>query len=196
MSRQYCISCERPLVTCICKYASTINNSITLWILQHPSEQLKTKGTAGLINLSLSKCNVLIGENFSEHEQLNALISNKANQVLLLYPDDDAQLVDKIEAKTFANTHLLVIDGTWKKAYKIYQLSKNIQNLPKVTLDTDVQSQYLIRKHHRKTDLSTLEASCYALSSLEDSLDKYQPLLNNFNDFNQWLLSFRPESHK
>ena len=106
---------------------------------------------------------------------------------------------------------LIILDGTWKKAYRMFALSENLQSLPQVCLPESLANsgEYVIRKVAKKNALSSLEACCYALALLErnpvsyiDSnivpnvehldLHRYQPLLNKFSQFNQFQLSFRP----
>ncbi len=91
---------------------------------------------------------------------------------------------------------LIILDGTWKKSYKMFMLSQTLQQLPHVCLPESLANtgQYYIRKVAKKNALSSLEACCYALGLLEGN-DKYQKLLMKFNDFNQFQLSFRPKSH-
>lgn len=185
MSRQYCTRCQRPLVTCICHITTTVNNQIDVWFLQHPSEEKQSKGSVTLAHLCLNKSRVLIGEDFSQCLELNQMINDPNYHVLLMYPDETAKEVSLQAPEQRPNTVLLILDGTWKKAYKMYQLSKNLQQLRKVTLAETIKSKYRIRKHHKDTDVSSLEASAHALAGLEGDVNKYQPLLNSFEQFNE-----------
>ena len=142
-----------------------------------------------------------------------------AYQAILLYPSAQAntlnpRLIEQIQTQGQACDNnqvnskplcLIILDGTWKKAYRMFMLSENLQQLPQISLPDYLADagQYLIRKVARKNALSSLEASCYALALLEAGSDfssitpgqagKYQPLLNKFNAFNQFQLSFRPK---
>jgi DTW domain-containing protein YfiP len=104
---------------------------------------------------------------------------------------------------------LVIIDGTWKKAYRMFMLSKKLQGLPQVCLPKSIacSGNYSIRKVAKKNALSSLEATCYALAMLESADNKtgtgttviganfagnYQPLLEKFKQFNIFQLSFRP----
>ncbi|MEW6997073.1 tRNA-uridine aminocarboxypropyltransferase [Colwelliaceae bacterium BS250] len=192
MSRQYCTSCERPLVTCICNLTCRINNNVEVWFLQHPSEVKQAKGTAKLASLCLENCHIIIGENFTDNDELNRLIIDENKQVLLLYPQDGAVKASTLSAASQLKSVVLVLDGTWKKAYKMYQLSKNLHDIAKITLGGDIKSQYLIRKHHKDADVSSLEACAHALIALENNKAKYQPLLSSFQQFNQMQLALTP----
>lgn len=189
MSRQYCTSCDRPLVTCICNLSCHINNNVEVWFLQHPSEVKQAKGTVKLASLCLANCSIITGENFTDNEQLNRLIRDDDKQVLLLYPQESAVVASTLKVCSQLKTVVLILDGTWKKAYKMYQLSKNLHDLTKITLGGDIKSQYLIRKHHNDTDVSSLEACAHALIALENNEQKYQPLLASFHQFNDMQLA-------
>ncbi len=217
MSRILCSNCQRPEKACICSFTTDIANEIHVVVLQHPSEVSQTKGTIALLAKSLQSCQVLVGENFSEDKFLLSIMEQY--QPVLLYPGDNAkilshagiaQLTDASQVNEQSSgddkpTCLVVLDGTWKKAYRMYMLSTNLHQLPQVCLPDDLANsgQYHIRKVAKKNALSSLEASCYALALLEEGSDtfevtpentgKYQTLLDKFNQFNQFQLSFRPD---
>tara|TARA_R110001592_G_scaffold1212_2_gene7148 strand:+ start:10610 stop:11242 length:633 start_codon:yes stop_codon:yes gene_type:complete len=209
MARNVCIKCQRPIKACICAFTDEINNKISVLVLQHPSEVKQVKGTVTLLKASLNACQILVGEDFSGNIELDNLLAS--HQALLLYPSKQAQDIsvamhnipsehsDISQSKPFL---LIILDGTWKKAYRMFMLSKNLHALVQICLPDYLakNGQYLIRKVAKKNALSSLEATCYALALLENELDDkkhlidcgcYQPLLNKFAQFNQFQLSFR-----
>lgn len=223
MSRIFCIGCQRPQKACICAFTTAIANDIHVVVLQHPSEVSQTKGTVALLAKSLQSCQVLVGEAFDDHPcflnvlahyQAVLLYPGEQAQVLshgLLDSLDDSldDLVGSVapllklprREQNIENSQLsvqpmclVILDGTWKKAYRMFMLSKKLPQLPQVCLPEYLANagQYHIRKVAKKNALSSLEACCYALALLEQT-EKYQPLLEKFNQFNQFQLSFRPE---
>ena len=223
MSRILCKQCQRPIIACICNFTCRIDNPTAVLVLQHPSEVKQTKGTVALLSRSLSHCQVLVGENFSQHDELNTILAN--NQALLLYPNAQAQVLS-LTNNGLNSTHtshnkqsqqpklLIILDGTWKKAYRMFMLSSNLQALEQVCLPDTLanKGQYLIRKVAKKNALSSLEACCFALALLENELVEkklnetecretalnqsvdcgiYQELLIKFAQFNQFQLSFK-----
>ena len=218
MSRILCLSCQRPQKACICAFTAQITNNIHVVILQHPSEVSQTKGTVALLAKSLHSCQLIVGEVFDDNSCF--LQAMAQYQAILLYPGEQAQIIhpnllveltehhkktkifqDNVNVKPLC---LVILDGTWKKAYRMFMLSKKLQVLPQICLPEHFANagQYHIRKVAKKNALSSLEASCYALALLEagsnfDSITpehagKYQTLLNKFQEFNQFQLSFRP----
>jgi len=218
MSRTLCSTCQRPEKACICAFITDITNDIHVVVLQHPSEVSQTKGTIALLAKSLRSCQVLVGENFSEDESFLQVMAQY--QPVLLYPGEKAEILSHkgiTQLTDLCQSHepspdkdkpncLVVLDGTWKKAYRMYMLSTNLQQLTQVCLPDYLAScgQYHIRKVAKKNALSSLEAICYALALIEEGSDtfkitadntgKYQALLAKFQQFNQFQLSFRPEN--
>lgn len=194
MSRNYCNLCLRPEVSCICKFMTTIANDVDVIILQHPSEVKQSKATVPLLAGSLEKCQVFIGENFDQDEALKHLLSQYDNQVALLYPSDTAQMIlaNEVNSSVQDLKCLVLLDGTWKKAYRLYQLNTFLQQMRHLALSDSYLGQYHIRKTKKTGALSTLEACCYALSAIENNNERYVELLDSFVAFNQFQQCFVP----
>lgn len=219
MSRNLCTNCLRPDKSCICAFITAIDNDIHVVILQHPSEVSHAKNTITLLERSLTSCDIIVGENFLDNKQLLAVMEKYSS--VLLYPSHNAQILTDTVVTQLRDTGgdnlttskplcLILLDGTWKKAYKMFMLSSNLQQIPHVCLPESLASagQYHIRKVAKKNALSSLEACSYALALLEcqeanhstlgktitaNNAGQYQPLLDQFQRFNQFQLSFRPK---
>ncbi|WP_426357041.1 tRNA-uridine aminocarboxypropyltransferase [Pseudocolwellia sp. HL-MZ19] len=225
MKRQCCSVCLRAKVGCICHLFTEINNEIHVVVLQHPTEVSQTKGTVTLLANSLTNCDIIIGENFSGNEAFVDILSRYENDIVLLYPSENAEVIastecdpsvqdcavsdsntldaDKAQKQNSENTEnnnarspkcIILIDGTWKKSYKMYMLNEALHHIPHLTLPDHIQGDYRIRKTQKEQALSSLEACTYALLLLENDANKYQPLLNSFSQFNDFQLSFKPNN--
>jgi DTW domain-containing protein YfiP len=193
MSRILCAQCQRPKIACICKFICKIDNHTAVLVLQHPSEVNQTKGTVSLLNRSLNNCQVLVGEDFSVNTELNILLANY--EALLLYPSVQAEVLSLTTNKLSSDSNnqnkkyhkprlLIIIDGTWKKAYRMFMLSSNLQLLKQVCLPEILANsgQYLIRKVAKKNALSSLEACCYSLALLENELTDNRLIANDLTE--------------
>jgi DTW domain-containing protein YfiP len=179
--RAQCAICLRPQSTCICRWITPVAHEVEVVILQHPREVDRSKGTARLLQLSLANCRIVVGEQFAPAELLSLLtqpLSGPAAagsmHALLLYPDTpgDPTLLpppvwDSERSAHPSQLRLVVLDGTWRESRKLLHLD----------------SRYLIRKAQRTHQLSTLEATCAALSQLEGNPGSFQPLLSAFDGF-------------
>lgn len=196
-SSRYCQACDKAHKACICQLIQPIDCGIPVIILQHPSESNQAIGTARILSLSLSNCQLFVGEDFTHHAELNALLADNDRQYLLLYPADDALTVNEWQQQAKSATTklgIILLDGTWRKAYKIYQLSKNIQSLPCLGLNTLEKSRYRIRKTSKAAGLATVEAGFYALSQLSHDPQKFMPLMTTFEQMVDFQLSHLPKA--
>ena len=74
---------------------------------------------------------------------------------------------------------LLFIDGTWRKAKKIFYANPFLNALPKVSFRQVGSSEYRIRRSSFKESLSLVEACYHSLSAL-DKNTHYEPLMTAF----------------
>lgn len=166
--RMICPECEYIMARCLCSTLKTIENHTHIIILQHPSETNHALNTVNIMRKCFQKITIFIGEDFSDHIELNSLLKNHSESVALIFPSQEKRPLSR-KQKTL--THLLFIDGTWKKARKIYLLSKNLKHLPTYSLELTSTSQYKIRSSSLDNSLSTLEATVSALKIVENQLD-------------------------
>lgn len=198
MARQLCSLCDCAISACICPFISAIDNSVSVVVLQHPSEVKQSKGSVKILAKSLQNCTVIVGENFTDNIIVNQLIAKYGDDCLLMYPSEmSSELVKSRLSKAQQEKKcLILIDGTWKKAYKIFMLSKNLHQLQQCALPQDIKGHYTIRQTKKEHALSTLEACAHALILLENTPEKYNNLINKFIEFNHFKLSFVPSSFK
>lgn len=191
IKRLICHNCARPVRNCICALISPVANQVDVLILQHPDETPHSKNTAGLLHLSLKNTRLQIGESFSA-EDLHCWLFADQKQPLLLYPEIREYKALGLAAPqpplspdqfTHSQLRLVVIDATWRKSRKMIYLNPALQSLPRMTLAETPASIYKIRKAHSENQLSTLEASCYALQQLEQNKVDYAPLLTAMSLF-------------
>ncbi|PWI34294.1 DTW domain-containing protein [Vibrio albus] len=194
---RYCQHCGKAKKACICQWIQPVDTDVELIILQHPTEVNRSKGTEKILTLSLKNSRCLVGENFTQHVELNQLLKDKNYRYLLLYPKEGAQPLERIlKEQAFEADHrpwrVILLDGTWKKAFKMYQLSVNLHAIPAVTLPESLQGNYRIRKAPGENHLSTAEAGYYLLSALDKSGD-FTPLIDAFERMIDFQIAQLPE---
>ncbi|WP_086982866.1 tRNA-uridine aminocarboxypropyltransferase [Vibrio aphrogenes] len=175
MSR-YCVQCGKAHNACICQWIKAIDSQVKVVILQHPSETKRPMGTAKILELSLEHCERWVGEDFSHHDGLNHLLQDPQIQPLVLYPNEHSIELNSTNQPQICRNPgqqvcLIILDGTWKKAYKMWQLSTNLHALPSIMLPNHLQGNYRIRKAPSEQHLSTVEAVFYALNVLDPDCD-------------------------
>lgn len=199
--RLLCPICQRALSACICHWTSPIDHAVDVLILQHPLEVNNAKNSVRLLHLSLPYSKLLVGSVF-DADELQALMhapsrirnvseSETVHPVLLYTDDASTPTTSHFDARTMLidkqqpvkRIRLVVIDGTWRKSRKMLFENPLLQTLPRMVLVDTPISRYTIRKSHKPEQLSTLEATGYALMQLERNSEKYHPLLTAFDNF-------------
>ena len=191
--RMTCAACLRPSRACICRWIAPTHNSTDVLLLQHPLEVGNAKNSLRLLELSLARRTVAVGEQFAP-DMLGQMLDGPEpgqTQPVLLYPD-----MPGMQSRAFAfdvsqPLRLVVLDATWRKSRKMLALNPALQALPRLALQAPPPSRYLVRKAHRAGQLSTLEAVCCALARLEGEQNRYLPLLAAFDGFVAGQLAWR-----
>ena len=187
---RYCTRCTRALKACLCDYIERVSHLAPLHILQHPTEVGHPKGTAALLAASLSGASIHVGEDFAKDDGLNALLADPGVACYLLWPDEHALTLDEVRERVGAEpgaprtTHFILLDGTWRKAYRMLHSNPALLRLPRIKLGA-IPGQYSIRKKPFPEALSTLEAGYHLLSQWEGEPDRFAPLMNLFTHLNQ-----------
>ena len=179
MARIECPRCLRPLSACYCKGLEPEKACIDLLIVQHPSETRHPINSARIASLGISNCNILVGEDFTESKALEKQLANR--HACLLFPSENAVTVKAYTAIHAIPELCVILDGTWRKAKKIYYLNPVLQELPALTLSETQTSAYTIRKTPGKGALSTIEATVALLRETSQKPDEHQNCLDAFD---------------
>ena len=167
-NREICYKCYRPKSSCICEFVTNpIKTNTKFVILMHPKEFRKTKnGTGHMTNNSLENCELHVGIDFTKNNRVNELLNNPSYEPYVLYPDVNSIKLNT-QALTSEKTALVfIIDSTWPCSKKILRLSKNLQNLKKISFDHDKSSQFKIKTQPNQYCLSTIESTLCVLEQL------------------------------
>ena len=153
-------------------------------------------GTARILSLSLENSVTFIGEDFSDHDALNRLLNDHHYQHAILYPGESSLSVEQLSASSLNGSEeqklrIILLDGTWKKAFKMWQVSSNLQQLDTLHLPKDLKGNYRIRKAPSENSLSTVEAGYHLLSLLQPHRD-FDPLLAAFDRMIQFQIDQMP----
>lgn len=189
MPRELCNKCEFPIATCVCQWIAPYCNSIHLHILQHPKEANHAKNTVKLIGLATKNIEIIVGEGQDDFQQLINLVASKPDNFALLYPSEQALTIrSSLESNI---TNLIVIDGTWRKAKKMYLSNPWLKQIRHLALSESSVGEYAIRKTSVEGGLSTLEAVAMALNAIDDT--PKAPLLNLFDGFQSKFMKQMPK---
>jgi len=152
----------------MCAHVKKIMTKTKFVILMHPKEFKKTKnGTGRLTHLSLPNSELYIDIDFSEHRAINRLINNSENICYVLYPGKNTLNLNTDKIDTSGKQMVIfIIDSTWPCSVKMLRLSRNLQQLPKMSFTHSKSSQFKIKEQPKEFCLSTIESTLTVLELL------------------------------
>jgi len=177
--RLECARCERPSVVFVCASLSPTRPQTKVVILQHPRESDVAINTARLVELQLTNAERHVGIRLADVPALQARLQDPAAPAILLYPGDEAH--ELAEAPPSGPVTLVVLDGTWWQAKKLFQHNPELAKLPRYSLSPSAPSRYRIRREPALHCVSTIEAIGEALSFLEPNGFDREALLKPFD---------------
>ncbi len=162
----------RPSSTCICKNISPFETKTRFIILMHPMEYKREKnGTGHMTKLQLENSEIIVGIDFTNNKRVNEILTTEKN-CFLLYPGKDSfnlSVRESAEIHSFMGekSHLFILDGTWPCARKMLKLSKNLQQLKRLSFDNKIKSKFIIKQQPDALCLSTIESVYTVLNLLK-----------------------------
>ena len=169
-NREVCYKCYKPKSSCICSFINNpIKTNTKFIILMHPKEFKKTKnGTGHMTNNSLENCELYVGVDFTNHKRVNELLNDTNYEPYVLYPHINSIKLNTEKLSEQKKSLIFIIDSTWPCSKKILRLSRNLQNLQKVSFDHDKSSQFKIKTQPNEYCLSTTESTLCVLEQLNN----------------------------
>ncbi|WP_165767371.1 tRNA-uridine aminocarboxypropyltransferase [Parendozoicomonas haliclonae] len=184
--RALCSRCHRPVSACYCSGLDTCAAPFRIVILRPGKEKKHALNTGGIVDLAVSNCEILEGEDFSSNEALLKLLELYQGRCWLLYPGEqvdepDVLSVRRAEQSPDSNEQLLIVlDATWKKSRKMLYLFPRLAELPRISLSEPMASRYRLRKVPGQGFLSTVEAVVAVLEQAGHSQNACRQMLQAF----------------
>jgi len=117
-----------------------------------------------MTQLCLENSRLLRGFEFSRNPEFRRIIEDRSRQLMVLYPGPRATLVTPETSASLRASFgerpatVIVIDGTWPQAKKMFRQTPELQELPWIGFETDRRSEYRSRRQPDPLCLSTIEA--------------------------------------
>lgn len=177
-----CPLCKINKAMCFCDQVFRIDNKVKVTIIMHHREKHLTTNTANLATRVLMNSKIVqrgLMDHVFTYEDLKIEDDETA---YYLFPHEDAMTLNEEFYQKHHNQkiHLIVPDGTWRQAKKVYGREESLQKIPCVKLPEGIRSEYRLRKSPREDGVCTYEAIAYALKEIDDE-----------NIFNEMMKIFR-----
>lgn len=162
---------------CLCGDLPLVPTRTQVVVLQHPHESKHPFGTARFVKLCLPNAQVHVAYGGLSGDLLTPL--DLPADTAVLYPHPLATELSELPVAARPSA-LLVLDGTWSHAKRLYRMNPWLQNLRHVRLSPSAPSRYRIRKEPQADYVSTVEATVEALQILEPETPGLEGLVGAF----------------
>lgn len=184
--RAYCYRCRRAKSMCLCALLQACSNRTQVHILQHRRESKHAFNTVQLLRLGLD--NLVVHDLPTDVGRGFAMPGGFPTDAGVLYPADHSTDLAELTPETRPRA-LVVVDGTWDQAHRIYRDNEWLRRLTPYRLSPAEPSRYRIRKEPRAECLSTLESTVMALRLLEPETQGFDGIVRAFDTMNEQQLA-------
>lgn len=169
-----CEVCGLPIITCICNTIKKVKTKAKFIILSNERELYRNTNTANLLKLvNPDSTEIIIWRRGESSETISEYINNDIYKVYLVFPDINEELKSrKVEYSLSKHIPIfIIVDGTWKEAWKIVRKSSYLKELPIISLQTDKVSKFTLRRGQEEGNLCTIETAIELLKINEEVLN-------------------------
>jgi DTW domain-containing protein len=153
----HCPRCTLQLEICVCNVLPRVQARTEIVLIRHVTEQLLTSNTGRFAALSLANSRVF---GYGGGELFDATPLAAPGTALLYCSGPSRPL-------SFLPTRLIVLDGSFRQARRMYKRVPELRELPELTLPAPRVTPTRLRKPTQPDGMSTIEAIASALSLLE-----------------------------
>ncbi len=180
--RTNCMLCGLLPENCICASLPKIDTLTRLHLLIHTTETGRSTNSGQIAASCLINSRVeVFGKDGWFLDSSRFKEENKTS--VILFPEGGKVLSDNYLKTVDGKINLIVPDGNWKQARKMYRKVMNQSEFPTVRLPDGVLTSYHLRKEPRVKDgLATFEAIAMAIGCIEGQ-EKCNELLAVFDHF-------------
>ncbi len=192
------VRCERCLLgqlNCICRWRAEVCMGMDVVIVMHREEVFKPTNTGRLIEDTLPHNSfVFEWSRTRPSPALLHLLDSADRRVVVLYPAGEEGLQVTPEQVSAPGDEkrltLVVLDGTWRQARRMFHLSPWLNRHPRLQLQDVQPGAYAVRAAPRDQQLATAEAVAAAMAQCGETAAA-ELLAAYFSVFNQHYLASR-----
>lgn len=188
-----CDKCGLPIITCICNEITKVTSEAKFIILSSEKEVFRNTNTASLLKLiNFKSTEIVIWRRGEKPNEILKYIDNNIFDTYLIFPSVNEEMEKRKISYTKTNNIpiFIIVDGTWKEAWKIIKKSEYLHNIPLLPLETNKISKFTLRKGQEEGHLCTIETAIELLK-----INKEENISNKIEkDFILFLDSYKAGS--
>lgn len=176
-----CPGCGLHLNLCICSIIQILTLKTRVVLVVHRKELKRTTNTGQLALKSLANSEMRIRGELDKNPLKLADLLTANYRTFLFFPSDDAiELSTELVKSSPVPIQLIVPDGNWRQASKVFTRHPELGSIQKVKISTANNASLHLRTEHFPEGMATLQAIALALG-ITEGLDVQEILLRLYD---------------
>lgn len=162
-----CAVCEAPPTRCFCHAIPRLDLRTRICLVIHHRELARRSNTGLLALRALANSELRVRGERRETLDLTDLLT-PTYRTFLFYPSEDAQELEReLVLREPTPIQLIVPDGTWRQARKLYTRHRELREVPRLMVGAPREPPLQLRAQSRPERMATLQAVAHALGIIE-----------------------------
>jgi len=174
-----CNLCLLGELFCTCNHRQYLNTQVSFMLIMYNDEVLKPTNSGRLIADLIPDTHAYLWTRTETDSAMLALLSHPDYQPFLVFPqqyiDNNQVIVEQItvtssstEASNTKTPLLVMLDGSWREAVKMYRKSPYLHQMPVLSFAPEALATYALRKGSHDFQLGTAEVAALALTAAQE----------------------------
>ena len=164
-----CEYCMLGKQFCICEHQPTVNSTAGFMLVMFDYEMIKPSNTGRLIADVIPDTFAFQWSRTEPEQAMLDIIQDPQWQPFIIFPEEYVVERERVQTGELAlesgkRPLYILLDGSWREAKKIFKKSEWLQDLPVISFDPEIVSQYQIRTAAKDNQLATAEVASLVLS--------------------------------
>lgn len=159
---------------CTCEFRRQLNTQVSFLLIMYDDEVLKPTNSGRLIADLIPDTHAYLWSRTQVSSDMLALLADTQYQAYLVFPGQYANPGQNIlsqvpREETHKRPLLIMLDGSWREAIKMFRKSPYLHHLPLLSFDPKVLATYALRKGSHDFQLGTAEVAALALEAVGEA---------------------------
>ena len=172
-----CDLCLLGVQFCTCHLRRTLNSTLSFMLIMYDDEVLKPTNSGRLIADLIPDTHAFLWNRTEPAPEILALLESDLYQPYLIFPEqyieNDQSVIRQITNENLSNKRplLVMLDGSWREAIKMYRKSPYLQKMPVLSFAPEMLATYALRKGSHEFQLGTAEVAALAIEAAGERLN-------------------------
>ncbi|KXO10151.1 hypothetical protein AKG98_937 [Moritella sp. JT01] len=163
-----CYYCMLGKQFCICEHQPLVKSTAGFMLVMFDYEMIKPSNTGRLIADVIEDTFAYQWSRTEPNQEMIDIINQDCWQPFIIFPEEYVVERERVQTGPLIiepgkRPLYILLDGSWREAKKMFKKSPWLEDIPVISFDPDVVSQYQIRKAAKDNQLATAEVASLVL---------------------------------